>query len=144
MPCSHGNRTPRELYEKAVECRDGIFTIFGRTAEEILKALEFWDNIPNGGDYYCMKHNVRYHNLDHCYKCRNEKQEQMKMTREEAKEKVLSWTSLVDALETLGLLKFEEAPERGNKTIYQCGITESNLKALEKAGYTIVRLSPTD
>lgn len=99
MPCSHGYRSPRELYEKAIECRDGIFTIFGKTAAELLKAIEFYD--------YCYGQPMK-HEQNYCELCKQQ-QEKTKMTRDEAT-KILQTCkySFIDTLEALGLLKFNE------------------------------------
>lgn len=68
--------------------KNSVVLWFGRTASEILKALEFYDN---------KLHTEQM------------KSKQIKMTREEAIKKVD--ISFVIALEALGLLKFEEKPK---------------------------------
>lgn len=89
MPCSHGYWSPAEYLKYASEhIFDKCINVFGRTSEEILKALEFYDR---------------------------SKQEQIKMTREEARklisqkhDGVITAGALLNCLEALGLLKFDE------------------------------------
>lgn len=181
MPCSHGNRTPKEQYDMMLTFApypNNIYMWFGRTSEEILKALKYWD-----------EHSI--HGMD------SGKQEQTKMTRDEATKLVakacgvpvgaMGGGNIVDALEALGLIKFDEpemvaednkpspsmvirskliglvnqsmqcadgiinalykagytiSNQKGelklSKSIYSCGITEGNLKALNASGYEIV------
>lgn len=142
MPCSHGYRSPRELYEKAIECRDGIFTIFGKTGIELLKAIEFYDQSKQeqamGGGKTLLVSKQTFDELaqalncitngDKLHRCDIDtlikvpsnaaEQEQTKMTRDEATKLVakacgvpvgaMGGGNIVDALEALGLLKFDE------------------------------------
>lgn len=114
------------------------------------------------GGWFCANHNVQFNNQNYCELCKIDdarcpycnypagkhydhcivfqKQKEIKMTREEAYTKLVNADSYVDALEALGLLKFDEVKKRGTLELYKCGITESNLEALEKAGYEIIKV----
>jgi len=103
-----------------IKCGNGdqCLRIFGRTAHEILKALEFWDNASTVcdrmkeeklKDFAAKTYNADPFNLT----------EQSKMTREEAENKIIQSGgevrygvhgrgNIVRALEALGLLKFDE------------------------------------
>lgn len=59
------------------------------------------------GGCVCRKHNVKFYNQNYCDYC---KQEQIKMTRDEAQKIFENCKySLIDTFEALGLLKFDEA-----------------------------------
>jgi hypothetical protein len=108
MPCSHGYRSPQEYYDAAII--DKCIVVFGRTSEEILKALTFYDKMqPWSGNTV--------------------KQEQSKMTREEAYKVARKWLteadSVVDCLEALGLLKFDEVETQ----LWRCGQGETRAFA---------------
>lgn len=109
--------------------------MFGRTAEEILKALEFYDGC--------------------CYdpKCPANQKEQSKMTREEAVKKISDKvgthydpTTILNVLQALGLFKFEEkkvestnkiTPEQIIRNYYI--YPEQVINHLVNAGYVIVQ-----
>src|ERR1019366_3896664 len=135
MPCSHGNRSPRELVEAQIKQHDptgypSTIMWFGRTTEEILKALELFDNSNYKMIYKANKTYVSRPNVV---------KEQIKMTREAALNRVIKFGASEDTLnilEALGLLKFDEVnPYRA------FGITDHNLQALDKAGYMIIKVS---
>lgn len=118
--------TSREIYEKAISAAraygdaDQIVMLFGRTGEEILKALDYYDKYnlgritPDQLEAECiaeMKKQQESYNKQHS------QQEAKSMTRDEAVKKVYNSLHLpnydrtkdiVNALEALGLLKFEE------------------------------------
>ena len=133
MPCSHGYKSPREYYEIAkLMMHDECLRVFGRTGEEILLALQCYDD-------------VKYI------------KEQSKMTREEARNIVFNKCKqlegkeagyLIDALEALGLLKFNEV-STVKDIITTCFISVNAPKPdlcaievvnmLERNGYMIIR-----
>ncbi len=128
MPCSHGYRSPREYLEAAQTLlgRSDVMTWFGRTCEEILKALELWDN-------------AKQPHLD-----KKREMEQTKMTREEALSKVRG-LGIVHALEALGLLKYDEAlkPKKENSKYREllnvCAWAANNVLCTESHVATCVK-----
>ena len=74
------------------------------------------------------------------------------MTREEAIRKVMpiedracwsrgSAATIIDTLEALGLIKFEEDKNEVLEAVFrQCGITKSNVDALASRGYSVRKI----
>ena len=156
MPCSHGYKSPREMVEAQVKQGDphgypSTIMWFGRTVEEILKALEFWDSAHSEGSIAIMDKKI----ICPCCNCPDGRhyghcvvfaKEQSKITREKAFKKIEEfWSSdrnkaLVNSLEALGLLKFEEKVDMQEILVGQkIVIAYQAIEALKKLGYKIVR-----
>lgn len=122
MPCKHcGQLSANEFYKIYLELNEGdgkIFTIFGRTPQQILEALNFWDKVhycptcDNVVDKPCTDKNCNMEFLN----------KEKLMTREETYKKLdavdvpnygraISSNNLLNALEALGLIKFDEPKE---------------------------------
>jgi len=130
MPCSHGYLSPRELVDKALEYGQPYFTMFGKTAKEILNALEFWDKFADkvyvGAGVQEQKQMTRFCpyckcpdglHYGHCVVFATKNPRDNQMTREEAISKADQTNChrsvwLITSLETLGLLKFDKAPKK--------------------------------
>lgn len=83
---------------------------------------KFLEKVMSG--YYCGKCKINYYDIDYCPCC---KQEQKPMTRELA---VLRTSEeLVESLEALGLLKFDEVKKPDYNNVYK--VTKEVLEAVK-------------
>lgn len=147
MPCSHGYKSPQEYYNIATSCGsiDKVFTVFGRTASEVLKALQYWDEhsiygCDSGKKIHWLnteeieRERLRLLNESNSF-IASIKKEQSKMTREEAVKRIADKIgnhfrsdTMVNCLEALGLLKFDEVLKKTNK-VFQ--VTKEALQAIK-------------
>lgn len=121
MPCKHcGQLSPQEFYKKYVDMLmddKKIFTIFGKTPQQILEALNFWNS----------KHTQPISSKEH------------KMTREEAYKKLLTLNvpnlnAYIEGLVLLGLIKFDEEKKENEGTPPLIGLQNDTFKYAMNTG----------